>query len=500
MTKDTKYLIFLTLLYFAISFVGILHHELWLDESHHWLLARDSNSVIDLIKNTQYEGHPIFWNFLLFIITRFTLNPFWMQFLHILISTTTVIVFLNKAPFSWKFKTLFIFGYFMIFEYNLISRNYILGVLFLFLACAVYKNRKEKFILLCIYLAIASNTHLIFAVVSFALFLTLLFERFYEKDFINKRAFRIGVGIFVFGILLSALQILPPDDTRFFNAANQIPLYEKFTKGVISLFKGLITIPDFRTIHFWNSNLLVNLSKPISAIFGLLVYFLPIILFYKNKKVLFFTYVALIGTQVFFYTTQLSSTRYDGMNYVIIIMALWIENYHDKTTNKFTFLKKPIITILLLIQLFSGIYAYSMDFKHPFCVAKETVDYLKLKKINTNNVISITCDGTLISPFLEKKVYFLCDGSLQSYCHWNSDCTTNISHQTIVDLISTYMASHNYAIYVSNFPITNNFQSSKWVKIDDKTKVRFLKKFDNSIVRKADYYIFEVSKITADAQ
>ena len=388
----------------------------------------------------------------------------------------------------------------MIFEYNLISRNYILGVLFLFLACTIYKNRKEKFILLCIYLAIASNTHLIFAVVSFALFLTLLFERFYEKDFINKLAFRIGIWIFVLGILLSVLQILPPNDTQFFNRVDQIPFFEKFIKGFISLFKGLIPIPDFTSIHFWNSNLLVNLSKPISAIFGLLIYFLPVVLFYKNKKVLFFTYVALVGTQVFFYLTQLSSTRYDGMNYIIIIIALWIENYHGIIVTQFTFLKKPIIAIILLIQLFSGVYAYSMDLKYPFCVAKETVEYLKLKKINTNNVISITCDGTLISPFLEKKVYFLCDGSLQSYCHWDFDCATNISRQTIFDLISTYMTSHNYAVYVSDFPITNNFQSNKWVKIDDKTKVRFLKKFDNSIVRKADYYIFEVSKITTDAQ
>lgn len=37
-------IVILTLVYFVISLIGIQHHELWLDESHHWLLARDSGS------------------------------------------------------------------------------------------------------------------------------------------------------------------------------------------------------------------------------------------------------------------------------------------------------------------------------------------------------------------------------------------------------------------------------------------------------------------------
>src|ERR1051325_7144692 len=131
----------LTLLYFALSLVGIWHHEFFIDEAHHWLLARDSGSVSELVANTRIEGHPLSWSFLLFVLTRFTSNPFWMQLLHIVISTTTGFVFLRKAPFSWGFKILFIFGYFMIFEYNLISRNYMLAIGFLFCACWLFGDR-----------------------------------------------------------------------------------------------------------------------------------------------------------------------------------------------------------------------------------------------------------------------------------------------------------------------------------------------------------------------
>jgi hypothetical protein len=495
LTKETKYLSFLTLLYFIVSFIGIQHHELWLDESHHYLLARDSVSFFDLIRNTRYEGHPIMWNFLLFIITRFTLDPFWMQLLHILISTTVVFIFLRKAPFSLLVKTLFIFGYFMLFEYNLISRNYMLGVLFLFLACSVYKDRGKRFNLLCLYLALAANTHLIFTIVSFALFLTLLFERYANKELLNKRSIRLGFWIFTIGILIAVLQIIPPDDTLFFNRVHQIPIHEKFSKGFISLFKGLLTIPDFRTLHFWNSNLFVTLSKPVSGMIGFSFYLLPILLFYKNKKVLFFTYAALLGSQAFFFVTQMSATRYDGMAYIIIIIAFWIEQYHNEAPKRFPVFKKAFLMCLLLLQLFSGIYSYAMDFKHPFCVAKETVTYLKSKKIKPEDVITITCDGTLLSPFLGQKVYFLCEERLNSYCHWDKGCSPNITEEMIIAMISTYMLSHNHSVYVSTQPITNDMKPNVWITINDTIRLRFLKKFEQSIVRNADYYIFEVSKI-----
>jgi hypothetical protein len=503
--NNSKYIYSLVLLYFIISIVGILHHELWLDEAHHWLLSRDSETFLDLVKNTRYEGHPILWNILLYGITRFTLNPFWMQFLHILISTSVMFLFLRKAPFSLIFKTLFIFGYFMIFEYNLISRNYILGVLFLFLACSVFKDRDEKFILLSIYLALAANVHLMFCVITFALFLTLQLENFQNKQSF-KKTYIIGTFIFGIGLLIAIIQILPPDDSLFLIRITKLPLSEKFVKGFISLFKGLITIPDFRTIHFWNSNLLVNLNKPFAAILGLLVYVIPLLLFFKNRKTLFFVYVALFGTQIFFFTTQLGATRYDGMTYLIIIIALWIENYYSDDTNKLSsflyskkliLLKKPIVYSILIIHFTSGVFAYTKDFKDSFTSSKETVDYLKKKKLNGLPIISVGCEATALSPYLEKKVWFLCSGSYQSYCRWNSACKFDVSKNNIIPLITNYLNTTDSAVFISNSFIIKNAKPNVWINANDKIKIRFLKKFDNDIVRNTQYYVFEVIKINA---
>jgi hypothetical protein len=284
-----KYFIFLIALYFTLSLIGILNHEIWLDESHHWLLSRDSVSLKNLIFNTRNEGHPIIWNVFLYYITRITSNPFWMQFLHIIISTSTIFIFLFKAPFNLIFKTLFLFGYFTFYEFNIISRNYMLGVLFLFLALSLFKDRDKKITLIFIFLALSANVHAMFTVISFAVFLVLLIEKLQNTTTIKKHSFLIGSFIFAIGLLLSISQIIPENSSFFFSRIETMSLQEKIIPGVVSLFKGLFPIPDFRTIHFWNSNLFVELSKPISGILSILVYFILLLIFRKKYTLFLFT-------------------------------------------------------------------------------------------------------------------------------------------------------------------------------------------------------------------
>jgi hypothetical protein len=491
------------MLYFAISLVGILHHELWLDEAQHWLLARDSNSVSELIQNTRLEGHPLLWSFLLYSISRFTSDPFWMQFLHILISSSVVVLFLKKAPFDWLFKTLFIFGYFMIFEYNLISRNYSLGILFLFLACAVFPDRKRKFGLLCLYLALALNAHLLFSVPAFALFLTLVWEQIQDRQFFQTNTIK-GYFIFGLGAVLIGIQINNTDSGWLLDPINQLPFDERIAGGFVSFFKGIVTIPDFTTMHFWNTNLIVNWNKPIAGVLALLLYLLPLLLFFKNRKTLFFVYTALIGAQIFFFVTQRAATRFHGMAYIVIIMALWIEHYFAIEKYKFkgflnswklTLLKKPLIYSILVIQFCSGIYAYSMDCIYPFTSAKVVVDYLKAEKPTSKQIVSVTCEGTMISAYTGKKVYFLCGQSYQSFCHWDSVCFTKEDKEILIGMINEHIHTENNFMYISCYSLTEKPASNDWQNLNDSVRVRFLKEFNQNIVENNDYFVYEVAKI-----
>src|SRR5688572_6121707 len=112
--------IILLVVYSCLGVIGVLNHEIWLDEAHHWLFARDSQTLGELWTNMRYDGHPILWNVLLFFITRFTRDVSAMQILHVCISVCAVSVFVIFSPFRFFEKVLFVFGYFILYEYTVI--------------------------------------------------------------------------------------------------------------------------------------------------------------------------------------------------------------------------------------------------------------------------------------------------------------------------------------------------------------------------------------------
>ncbi|WP_298311586.1 hypothetical protein [uncultured Aquimarina sp.] len=498
--------IVLTIIFFCLSYIGILHHELWLDEAHHWLLARDSTSLSDLITNTRYEGHPILWNILLFYISRFSLNPFWMQLLHIFISSSVVFVFLKNAPFSRLFKILFIFGYFMFFEYNLLSRNYALGVLFLFLSCNMYQYRKENFILFTGLLAIANNTHAIFIVITVCLMFTVFIEYFQKYRFNLSPKIGFGLAIFILGTLLSIIQIIPPSDTSFFDRTEEITLFQKTSKSFLTFFKGVFILPDFRTIHFWNTNLIVNLNKPIAAILGIISLLVPSFIFYKNKNILLYVYLAIAGTTAFFFITQLSAPRYFGMNYLIIISGLWINHYQPFIKNKlnslipkvsFEKIRNSILYTILIIQLVSGFFAYSSDLIKPFSNSKQAVLFLKKSNLLNKTIATQACDGTALSSYIRRPIFFINYGKHQSFCIWgNSDVNTSSSKELSIKSLQNLIETQNQSIvFISYAPFFNNNATYEWTNINKKMKYRFLQKFEESVINKGNYYIYEIDVI-----
>ncbi|HEX6848648.1 MAG TPA: hypothetical protein VF144_16800, partial [Chitinophagaceae bacterium] len=143
--------------FFVIALIGLLNHEMWRDEHQAWLVARDANSLPGLLENMKYEGNPALWHFFLFLITRFTHDPIFLQVFHLLIASSFIFIFNRYAPLRNLHKILFSFGYFPLYEYAVISRSYALGILLVFVVCALYKTRTAKYILMGVLLALLSN-------------------------------------------------------------------------------------------------------------------------------------------------------------------------------------------------------------------------------------------------------------------------------------------------------------------------------------------------------
>jgi len=472
--------------YFCLALTGVLHHELWLDEAHHWLLARDSGNLSELWANTRYEGHPILWNFLLFLISRFTWNPLWMQLLHVCIATAAVVVFLRKAPISLSLKILFVFGYFMVFEYTLISRNYIMGVLFLFLACAAFPKRSLWFYLS---LGLVFQTHMVFGIPALALFGTDFIDRIKSKSW-NNPQYILGCCIFLGLFAAGAWQMIPPHDSIFFDPIQKLPLTERLTKGFAFPFKGLFAIPDFRTIHFWNSNILVDVSKTASGVLALAAFALPALIF-RSRKALLFVYLSLIGGQFFFFITQRGATRFDGMALIVLMIGIWIEKVENPPKRKF--LQRPLVYGILMLQLISGAMAWVQDFRLPFTGSEESAHWLADNGLESRPLVGVTCDVTAISAYLPQKIWFLCENRYGSFCHWNRlSCGENITQKEIRSMLRSYLFRTTDGLFVSGYKIGDAAQNV-W-EMRDGIEIRLLHQTGETVVRNSGYYIYEIRR------
>jgi hypothetical protein len=472
-----------------ISCIGIVFHELWMDESHHFLLGRDSTSFLDVFNKTRYDGHPILWNYLIHLLTKFTINPFYMQILHICVSSFTVYIFLKKAPFQLWFKIGFTFSYFMLYEYTVISRNYNLGVLFLFLSCIFYQKRKEKFTIFCFFLGLCCNTHSIFTIVAS----TLLFSVFLEQIAHHKtkvfRKYWKGYLIFIIAISLAYYQIIPRSDSTYFKNINY-NTSNAILKSSLSLFKALLPIVDFTTIHFWNNFYLIQHFKTFSLIFGILVWILPLLFFNKNKYVLLFVYATIITFILFEIITYRYGIRYNGLLFITVICGFWLmKNNANKPLLKVNFIKinKIILIFLMFVQTTSGVLAYSLDLKYTFNNGEKVANFIKDKKIDTNTIIT-ACESASINAYLSENLYNLVYQKPQGFYIWNYDITS-FYKKTPLEMVSlAFKCKPNYnklyLIFYKPINLEKNIKSN--------FSISLVKKFDNAV--KQDYYLYLIQK------
>src|ERR1700761_8301768 len=171
-----KWVLPIMLLYSICAVTGILHHEIFLEEAQQLTIGRDSNSIIDVFKNMLYEGHVTLWNSILYFITHYiSPRPVYMQLFHLLVINATVFIFLRYAPFNLPVKTLTIFGCYFLFVYSIISRNYALGILLLFLCCILMANPAKRMVTIGIIVVLMCFTHLFYVFAAIGIFVYLLY-------------------------------------------------------------------------------------------------------------------------------------------------------------------------------------------------------------------------------------------------------------------------------------------------------------------------------------
>lgn len=494
----------------CLGLMGILNHAMWRDELNPWLVARDSNSLIELLQNIKYEGHPGLWYICLYLLNHFTHNPVAMQITHLILAAGFVYLFLRFSPFTRLQKFLFSFGYLPFYEYLVISRNYAIGILIVFAFCALYNTRYKSYLVLSLLLLLLANSNAYCLFISVALGLALILEYSLRKKLAiailaSRTNIICSLSIFVLGILISLAQLIPPNDSTLQGGLSGWTLHfdmQHLAKSIIRIWNSyiVILIPGKSILEIVIFALLA---------LGLFVFASTVLI---RKPIAFFLYI--FGTLeiiLFTYVKFLGSARHYGHLYILLIVSLWIASYYPKSN----LLLKPItirarsfqkvsrdwlkfvekykttfILVILSAQLAAGVVAFSRDLVVPYSASRAAARYIQSQKLEQMFMVG-SRDAT-VSPlcgFLNRKIYYPEHQGLGSFVLFNSK-RKDVDAVEVLKQVSQLIKQNSTPILlILNYELDT-------ARAD--LSVTPLSKFTKSLIFNEKYYLYQVTRKTGN--
>lgn len=404
-------------LYLIVLCFTMYHHELWGDELHSWNIAKGSSNFFDLLRNIQYEGHPPVWYTVLWSISKCTHNPVYMQLAQLSVALLTVFVLLFYAPFPESVKVLLPFGYFFLYEYAILSRNYAIGILAGFLICIIIRKQfRYKFYVYYLLLFLMSNVHLFALVLATSLQVYCVLYLIEQKKTKEVIIFHVLLGILV--LLPAVYFILPPSNSQL-NTGFWLSRWSvsQLAIDVQSGLRAMVPIPAWWQYHYWNTQFIFELQSKlrilrfITPVLSLLLIGLGYFILKDHKKsaVLFLVNVSLTLLLGVIFT--MGSLRHVGFIFISFIVAYWF--YCKERTVDHS--KKIMLHILLLLQLAGGIFMCVKDILLPFSNAYRITELIRKVPVNGKivtdywalNVLSAYTDQSFYCIDLQKTASFL---------------------------------------------------------------------------------------------
>jgi len=167
--KKNKIGLLLFLAYFAWVIFLFIHHEPWRDEVQSWLLVRDLDFPA-LLAQLKYEGHPIGWLGIVWVMAHLGL-PYISQRIFcvlIVLAMACIVCFWTK---NTLLKLLLLLGTPMFYELAVMSRNYSISALALLIMAICHADRfGRRRILYCVCLFFLMNANIYGTVIGIVLF------------------------------------------------------------------------------------------------------------------------------------------------------------------------------------------------------------------------------------------------------------------------------------------------------------------------------------------
>ncbi len=496
----------LTPVFVALCGWAISHHEMWRDEWEFWLRARESQSISDLFFGPGlYMNHPKIWLAILHAASRFTHDPVAMQALHVFFAALAVFILARWGPFTRTEKCLFTLGYYPLFEYGVISRNYAIGLAGLFLVAAVYKTRRRSYIPLGVSIAVAASTNIHAAMILCCLILALSLELVLDPEIRRgarnrKLDVALGLSLMLGGIAFSVWQSLPPSDS-FWARNNEVKFsLERTVSAVCLLWNAYVPLPALTIHSWWNTNITWDPTLPSWTTGGIAlltpVLLVPIVaLLWGHPWLLTSWFAGTAGLVGFSFFRYWGSLRHHGHLFLLFFICLWLtreqerRKWNDELSSQFFQIAdrhgRKIVAALLAVHVAAAGLALHFDRSRPFSEARRAAEWIEANGWRDRPIVASNdacCQG--IAGWLSRKLYYPETDSLGTYPVWNGRDRWYIpDYEVLADVNRLLSGGNPEVLLVLNHELS---------VLDKRLAVAELARFTRSIVYNEMFFLYRV--------
>jgi hypothetical protein len=384
-----------------VSLVGatVSKHEPWFDEAQCWLLARDTNLIELFTKYLRYEGSTGLWFLILSVPSKLNFPYYSMNIISAIIATAGVYLLLRYSPFPLIIKILIPFSFFILFQYAVIARSYVLLPILLFLIAIIYENKTKQIYLFILYLCLLANVSLHGFLIALSISFIHLIDLIKRWNDLDKHAQKKQMTAFVVFLFIAALLVL------------QIWL-PKDLNSPASTYNFSIDNSISKTRNLINNSFTETISLSTIALIVTFIWFF--------QKRLLLLYICIILPLLVLSSTIYSNVWHEGTLFLVWVFVMWI-SFEKRNINIITSKNKTIVTILIMLVLSIHIYwSFNLiknDFYQNYSASYDLAQYIKNNYLEKKKIYAPSFHAISILPYFDDNIFNNYNNK-QKPCFW----------------------------------------------------------------------------------
>lgn len=300
----------------AIVLVMAVRHVLWRDEVRALNLALQGDTVFDMLRGLQGEGHPALWYLLLRGAHALAPLREVLPAVSVAVAAAAMALLVFRSPFRPLVIGLIAFNGFALFEYSVVARNYGISMLALFALASLYPRYRDSGVAVGLVLAVLCNTNVPSALLAACFLLFWLIDVAGEEGLRWGRKYRlllVNGAIAAAGALVCFLTVFPT-----VHDAAQAEVAGALTPG------GIAAALFSPAVSFWL--LLPHGTPPAPAIEAALVVLLAgsLLGLVRSPGAMLSSLVVFAGFELFFQLVYPGGYRHQALFLVYLIAMYWL--------------------------------------------------------------------------------------------------------------------------------------------------------------------------------